>query len=127
MDNDTERNAELYNPEDERIFDENCLLHGTPHCRLLNMESCNSCYIRNLSEEDQRKAMEDIRMAAAAMPVGGMESLRQDDECAFCRGMKNPADGGYALFDKGCQHRCSGAAAGMQALQAQDTADKLPS
>ena len=101
MDNDTERNAELYTPEDERIFDENCLLHGTPHCRLLNMESCNSCYIRNLSEKDQRKAMEDIRMAAAAMPVGGMESLRQDDECAFCRGMKNPADGGYALFDIG--------------------------
>lgn len=101
MDNDTERNAELYAPEDEMIFDENCLLHGTPHCRLLNMESCNSCYIRELSEADQRKAMEDIRMAAAAMPVGGMESLRQADECAFCRGAKNPADGGYALFDIG--------------------------
>lgn len=101
MDNDTERDAGPYTPGNDRIFDENCLLYGTPHCRILNMESCNSCYIHNLCEDDRRKAMEDIRMIAAAMPVGGMEELKESDECAFCRGMKNPADGGYALFDIG--------------------------
>lgn len=88
------------NTKNKRKIDkENCMLYGTPHCRLLNMQSCKDCYIAKLSKEEQRSAMEDIATVAAAMPYGGMEAISEGEKCALCkRGRISKPDGGYARF-----------------------------
>ncbi len=94
------------NAEDRSISNEfiDCRLSDTPHCRLLNMGSCNECFVRKLSEKDQRLVMEDIKTIAAAMPYGGPEKLMHGDECVLCAAKPNAADAGFARFDIGHLH-----------------------
>ncbi len=81
-----------------------CLLSGTPHCTLLNSNSCKDCFVRKLSREDQKLVMEDIKMIAAAMPYGGVEKYMDEDKCLLCASERRTADGGYARFDLGHLH-----------------------
>lgn len=81
-----------------------CLLSGTPHCTLLNSNSCKDCFVRKLSREDQELVMEDIKMIAAAMPYGGVEKYMDEDKCMLCASERRTADGGYARFDIGHLH-----------------------
>lgn len=81
-----------------------CLLSGTPHCTLLNSNSCKDCFVRKLTREDQKLVMEDIKMIAAAMPYGGVEKYMDEDECLLCASERRTADGGYARFDIGHLH-----------------------
>ena len=94
-----ERTEKQHSQFEEKHSCENCLLSGTPHCRLLNMESCDKCFVDKLSEDDQKLVMEDICTVAAAMPYGGMEKLMYDDGCSRCADDEpNAADGGYVRF-----------------------------
>lgn len=81
-----------------------CLLSGSPHCTLLNSNSCKDCFVRKLSREDQELVMEDIKMIAAAMPYGGVEKYMDEDKCLLCASERRTADGGYARFDIGHLH-----------------------
>lgn len=82
----------------------NCKLYGTPHCRLLNMDNCSSCYVSRLSPEEQVLVMKDIRTIAAAMPYGGLEAMSEADECGLCCGRKKKEIVGYARFCLGHLH-----------------------
>ena len=63
----------------------NCALFGSPHCALLNCESCEKCHIAKLSREEQLEAMEDIFYIAEALPENGVEDIMDAETCALCR------------------------------------------
>ena len=101
----------------------NCMLCGSPHCALLNEESCEKCRIGALPLDKQAEAAEDIFRIAEALPDEGVEPIMEAGECAFCRaklarggetgaetgadGAENGADGvdfRYAQMDMAHEH-----------------------
>lgn len=63
----------------------NCILCGTPHCALLNEESCAKCYVGKLPIEQQTEAAEDIYYIAEALPDDGAEGVMTRRDCTLCR------------------------------------------
>ena len=78
-----------------------CKLHGTKYCRLLNMESCESCTINAVSAEQAEKLCRDLEVTISLMPEEGLESLFDTDECMLCKGENKGKREYYADTDIG--------------------------
>lgn len=70
---------------ENRKDNRSCILHGSPHCALLNEESCATCYIGKLPLEKQAEAAEDIYYIAEALPEEGVDGIMTSGVCALCR------------------------------------------
>lgn len=91
-----------------------CMLYGSPHCALLNEESCEKCFFAKLEEEQQLEAAEDICYIAQALPEEGVEPVMKGEECALCRRERGEeAETAkatcFAQLDMGHEHPLAGA------------------
>lgn len=88
----------------------NCMLCGSPHCALLNEESCAKCYVGKLSPDQQAEAAEDLFYIAEALPENGVADIMESKHCALCiPGHGEEEDEaeeatGYAIVDLGHEH-----------------------
>lgn len=78
-----------------------CKLHGTKYCRLLNMQSCESCTISAMSSEDAEKLSRSLDVTISLMPEDGVQTLFDTDECVLCKGEKKGKRQFYADVDIG--------------------------
>jgi len=75
---------------------ESCPITDSVLCKWLDKD-CKDCYINTLKKSDEPKEMlKNFEVTLSLLP-SGFDEL-QSDECAFCKGKKNPR-AGYAIVD----------------------------
>lgn len=92
---------------ESKLNNNECRLHGSPYCALLNQKNCESCFVSKLEAKDQLKAAEDILHIAEALPEDGLESIINGEDCALCRvktGEKPNNAETFAQMDMGHLH-----------------------
>ena len=86
----------------EKVYtNEGCALRGTKYCRLLNMQSCESCTISAISPEQAEKLKRDLDVTISLMPPEGVETLFDTESCMLCRGENKGKREYYADTDIG--------------------------
>ncbi len=80
------------------ISNQACKLYHTQYCDLLNMPTCEDCFVNKRADAEQ--VMADLDVLSALMPEGGITHLFTSEECQFCKGQKGKR-AWYAMLDMG--------------------------
>lgn len=80
------------------ISNQACKLYHTVYCDMLNMPSCEQCFVNERSDPDQ--IISDLDVLRSLLPEEGTTHLFTDEECQFCKGQRNKR-AYYAMLDMG--------------------------
>lgn len=80
------------------ISDQSCKLYHTAYCDLLNMPTCEDCFVNKRTDADQ--VIADLDVLRSLMPAEGITHLFTGEECLFCKGRPNKR-AYYAMLDMG--------------------------
>ena len=87
-------------PMENRTYTKtDCPLFGTEYCARLNMESCDSCTVRDRNAGEMEALKHDLDNLAALLPEEGIKELFLSETCLFCRGEEPGKTACYALTD----------------------------
>ena len=81
-----------------RITDSECRLYHTEYCDLLNMQSCEKCFVQEKKEYES--IISDLDVLKTLLPEEGVHSLFESEACLFCKKKTTPR-AYYALLDLG--------------------------
>lgn len=81
------------------ITNKDCKLYHTKYCDMLNMQSCDACFVNERKNYDD--VISDLDVLEELLPEEGIHSQFDGDECVLCRGDEKGKKEYYALLDLG--------------------------